>query len=155
MKKYVPWIIVICLATGWILDRNTSETFAQKKEGKTKVSETNKHTEEKVWEAFEISGLIEKRKESKRFYLPFLKRKTLSMGLYSLPKGANDRQPAHDEDEVYYIEKGKATLRIGKEDQKVEKGSIVFVKRDIQHKFHSIEEPLEVLVFFSAAKPEK
>lgn len=145
----MPWIITIFLATGWFIDRNTTEIFAQKKEVKKEISKMK----EKTWEAFEISELIEKRKKSKRRYLPFFRRNTMSMGLYSLPKGADDRQPAHDEDEVYYIENGKATLRIGDEDQKVKKGSIIFVKRDVPHKFHSIEEPLDVLVFFSAAKP--
>ena len=138
MKRYLPWCLVLLISLGWILDRNASGVFANS---------------EKTWEAFEIEDLIAKRKESKRWYLPFLKRPTLRMGLYSLPKGANDRQPAHDEDEVYYIENGKAVLRIGDDEQPVKKGSVIFVKRDIPHRFHSIEEPLDVLVFFSSAKP--
>ncbi len=146
MKKHVSWIIVILLGLGWFIDRNTSSTFASD-EQVINVSD------DKVWEAFEIKDLIAKRKRSKRFYLPFLNRPTLKMGLYALPKGATDRQSPHNEDEVYYIENGKATLQIGKEDHKVKKGSVIFVKRGIPHKFHSIEEPLDVLVFFSSAKP--
>ncbi len=153
MKKYVPWIFAFCIAMGWFLDRNASDIFAQKKDSKAEVSERKEAKKEKVWEAFEISKLIAKRKESRRWYLPFFKRETLSMGLYSLPQNADDKQPVHDEDEVYYIENGKATLRIGEEDKQVKKGTLVFVKGGIPHKFHSIEEPLDVLVFFSSAKP--
>ncbi len=144
IKNIVPWLFVVCLTTGWIIDRNTSEVFAQKQQEKI---------DEKVWEAFEVSDLIKKQRSNNRWYLSFLKRDTLSMGLYSLPKGADDRQPAHGEDEVYLIENGKAMLRIGNEERKVQKGSLIFVKRGIPHKFHSIEEPLDVLVFFSSAKP--
>lgn len=152
IKKYIPWAIVFGFAIGWFVDRNTSQVFAKQQENEVEVAYAQGSTGEKDWEAFEISDLIKKRRESKRFYLPFLKRPTMSMGLYSLPKGATDRQPAHGEDEVYYVENGKATLRIGKEDQEVKKGSLVFVKRGIPHRFHSIEEPLDVLVFFSAGK---
>ena len=141
MKRIAPWILVVLLVTGWFADRATGWTDMRTATAK-----------QKTWEAFETEELIERRKKSGRSYLPFLKRTTLSMGLYHLPKGALDRQPAHDEDEVYYIESGSAVLRIGNEDRKVRKGSIVYVKKDVPHRFHSITEPLEVLVFFSAAK---
>lgn len=155
MKKYVPWGIIVCLSIGWAIDRNARDIFARREKRSTKVSAVEKRVTEKVWEAFEMSELIAKRKRSGRFYLPFLKRPTMSLGLYSLPRAANDKQPAHREDEVYFIENGKATLRIGEHDIKVKKGSIVFVKRDIPHRFHTIEQPLDVLVFFSSAKPTK
>lgn len=137
MKKYAPWLIVICLAAGWLTDRNLNPPAAAQ--------------EEKTWEAFEISELIERRRKAGRPYLPFLKRETMRLGIYSLPKGAIDIQPAHRMDEVYYVESGRAVLQIGRDEQKVEKGSLIFVRRDQPHKFHSITEPLEVLVFFSAA----
>lgn len=156
IEKYTPWILVFCLATGWFTDRNASEIIAQKRNDEMNTTETKKstkdQTKEKVWEAFEISDLINKRQESKRPYLPFLNRNTLSLGVYSLPKDSEDKQPVHDEDEVYYIENGKATLRIGEEDRPVKKGSVIFVKRGVSHKFHSIEQDLDVLVFFSSSK---
>jgi|GEM_PF-525674 len=153
MKKYIPWIIVICLAIGWFVDTNISTTRAEIESRATNSSVKKPPEKDRVWEAFEVSELIAKRKKSRRWYLPFLKRPTLSMGLYSLPKGATDKQPIHDEDEVYYIENGRAILRVGQDDQPVKKGSIIFVKRGIRHSFHSIKEPLDVLVFFSSAKP--
>jgi quercetin dioxygenase-like cupin family protein len=44
-------------------------------------------------------------------------------------------------------------LKVGAADQPVQPGSLVFVKAGIEHRFHSIKEPLNVLVFFSSAKP--
>ena len=155
MKKYIPWIIAVCLAVGWFVDKNISTTRAAVESPAINSPVKKQLQKDRVWEAFEVSGLIAKRKKSGRWYLPFLKRPTLRMGLYSLPIGATDNQPVHDEDEVYYIENGKATLRVGKEDQPVKKGSIIFVKRGIPHNFHSIIEPLDVLVFFSSAQPNE
>ncbi|MCI0487014.1 MAG: cupin domain-containing protein [Blastocatellia bacterium] len=106
-----------------------------------------------TWDAFEIADLIARREASNRPYLQFLKVPTLSAGLYVLPAGAEDRQPVHDEDEIYYIVSGRATIKVGDEDRAVQPGSIVFVKAGIEHRFHSIKEELKVVVFFSSAKP--
>lgn len=107
-----------------------------------------------AWDAFEFAELDAKRAESQRPWLQFLKVPTLSTGLYVLKAGSDDRQPVHDEDEVYYIASGHAVLKVGTEDQQVKPGSIVFVKAGVPHRFHSIKEDLKVLVFFSAAKSE-
>ena len=106
----------------------------------------------KTWEAFELTDLIAKREESGRRYLEFLKVPTLNSGLYVLAAGAEDPQPAHDEDELYYIIRGRAILRVGEDDQPVRPGSIIFVKANVAHHFHSISEELQVLVFFSSAE---
>ena len=55
---------------------------------------------------------------------------------------------------MYYIIKGKGVLRVDGDDQPVKGGSIVYVKADIEHQFHSIEEDLTMLVFF-AEGPDK
>lgn len=108
-----------------------------------------------VWSAFELAELEARRKDSKRDYLEFLREPTLNCGLYVLPKDGVDRQTPHAEDEVYYIISGRATLKVDGKDRAVKPGSIVFVKRGIDHSFHAIEEELHVLVFFSAAKPDQ
>jgi quercetin dioxygenase-like cupin family protein len=48
--------------------------------------------------------------------------------------------------------KGKARIKVGNEDHPVQPGSIVFVEKNVEHRFHSIEEDLEVLVFFAPAE---
>ena len=102
--------------------------------------------------ALELPQLLEEREASGRPYLEFLRVPSLSMGLYVLPAGGTDTQQPHSEDEVYYVAAGRASIRVGPEDRAVEPGSVVFVEAGLEHRFHTIREPLTVLVFF--APPE-
>jgi mannose-6-phosphate isomerase-like protein (cupin superfamily) len=101
-------------------------------------------------QAFGIEELRAQREKAGRPYLPFLNVPSMRMGLYSLAVGAEDKQTPHDEDEVYYVMKGRATLRVEAEEYPVQVGSMVFVAAHAAHKFHDIAEGLEVVVFFAA-----
>jgi mannose-6-phosphate isomerase-like protein (cupin superfamily) len=103
-------------------------------------------------QAYELNQLIQQRADSDKLYLEFLKVPDLSMGLYVLPIGGTDPQSPHTEDEVYYIVSGKAQIRVAEEDRAVQAGSIVYVAKNIEHRFHSIEEELTVIVFFAPAE---
>jgi mannose-6-phosphate isomerase-like protein (cupin superfamily) len=103
-------------------------------------------------QAFELAQLISQRAESNKLYLEFLKVPDLSLGLYVLPVGGTDPQLPHTEDEVYYAVSGKAQIRVADEDRAVQAGSIVYVANNVEHRFHSIEEELTVLVFFAPAE---
>lgn len=107
------------------------------------------------FKAFDLKDLEGQMEESGRPWLPFLKVPTLSTGIYTLKVGATDRQQPHDQDEVYYVLKGKAKFEAGGEKSHVEEGSILFVKAEVPHRFYEIEQDLQVLVFFSAAGKEK
>jgi hypothetical protein len=48
---------------------------------------------------------------------------------------------------------GKAKLTAGGDTRAVAPGDAVFVAAGVEHRFHDIEEDLDVLVFFSAARP--
>lgn len=102
--------------------------------------------------AFELTDLISQQKDSNKLYLEFLKVPNLSMGLYVLPAGGADPQSPHTEDEVYYVVSGRAKIKVGDEDRDVEEGSIVYVAKNVEHRFHSIEEELAVIVFFAPAE---
>lgn len=102
--------------------------------------------------AFEIADLIQQQSQGTNRYLEFLKESTLSMGLYVLPAGGVDGQQPHTEDEVYYVVSGRGQFRLEQEDRPVKTGSILFVAANQEHRFHSIEEELKILVFF--APPE-
>ncbi len=104
--------------------------------------------------AFELASLLEQRRRSGRAYLEFLRVPSMSMGIYELPAGGVDPQKPHQQDEVYYVLKGKGMIRVGSEDQAVAPGSIVFVPAKVEHRFHSIAEDLSLLVFFSPAESE-
>ena len=103
-------------------------------------------------QAFELTELITQRKWASKAYLEFLKVPDLSMGLYVLPAGGVDPQSPHMEDEVYYVVSGVAQIKVADEDRAVQAGSIVYVAKNVEHRFHSIEEELTVLVFFAPAE---
>lgn len=103
-------------------------------------------------QAYELARIVSQRKESSKSYLEFLKVPDLSMGLYCLPAGGVDSQSPHTEDEVYYVVSGKAQIKVADEDRAVQAGSIVYVAKNVEHRFHSIEEDLTVLVFFAPAE---
>lgn len=103
-------------------------------------------------QAYELTQLLSQRTDSNKTYLEFLKVPDLSMGLYVLPAGGTDPQSPHTEDEVYYVVSGAAKIKVGDEDRAVQAGSIVYVAKNVEHRFHSIEKELTVLVFFAPAE---
>jgi mannose-6-phosphate isomerase-like protein (cupin superfamily) len=102
--------------------------------------------------AFEVHDLINEAEKASRPYLEFLRVPDLSAGIYRLPAGGIDPQLPHSEDEVYYVVSGRARIQVGAEDRVVVGGSAVYVGKNVQHKFHSIEEDLTILVFFAPAE---
>jgi mannose-6-phosphate isomerase-like protein (cupin superfamily) len=107
---------------------------------------------EKPMQAFELSELITKREWTNKAYLEFLKVPDISMGLYVLPSGGVDSQLPHTEDEVYYVVSGRAKIKVADENRDVQAGSIVYVAKNVEHRFHSIEQDLTILVFFAPAE---
>lgn len=102
--------------------------------------------------AYDLSSLVSELRKSKERYLEFLRVPSLSVGLYMLAAGSADPQQPHSEDEVYYVVEGRAKLWVGEEDRSVAPGSVVYVKAGVEHRFHSIEDDLTVLVFFAPAE---
>lgn len=109
-------------------------------------------TDVKAVEVFATSELLDKQAASGKPWLPFLKVPSLYCGMYVLKAGAGDPQNPHQDDEVYYVESGRAKIRVNDEVHDALPGSVIFVKAGAQHKFHDIEEDLKLLVFFSSTK---
>ena len=103
-------------------------------------------------DTFELSQLVTECSQSGSQYLEFIRKPSLSVGLYMLSTGAIDQQEPHTEDEVYYIVSGRASIQVDKESRPVEAGSVVFVQANIEHRFHTITEDLTILVFFAPAE---
>ena len=103
-------------------------------------------------QAYELPQLISQRAVTNKLYLEFLKVPDLSMGLYILPVDGIDPQSPHTEDEVYYVVSGRAQIQVADENRAVQAGSIVYVEKNMEHLFHSIEEELTVIVFFAPAE---
>src|SRR5205823_13896840 len=107
---------------------------------------------DKEMQAFELSRLLAAEELKNRPWLEFLRVRSLSMGVYHLKAGQEDRQQPHTEDEVYYVLQGKASFRSGEERLAVGPGSMIFVERLAVHRFYDITEDLTVLVFFAPAE---
>ena len=108
--------------------------------------------DKRTYERFESTTLIAQQLVSGKPYLEFLRRQSMSAGLYVLDAGAEDTQQPHGEDEVYYVIEGRAVLEVDGDQRPVQPGSVVYVSAGVAHRFHSIATKLSVLVFF--APPE-
>jgi mannose-6-phosphate isomerase-like protein (cupin superfamily) len=103
--------------------------------------------EKRVSNAFDI---IKENEKTNSSYGVFMRNPSISSGVYTLKKGATDEQHPHSRDEIYYIIKGKAKIKVGTENYDVTEGSLVFVEAFKEHRFFDITEDLAVVVFFSA-----
>ncbi len=101
---------------------------------------------------FNISELQKLRAQGGKSYFEFLRVPALSAGVYALPAEGKDSQSPHKEDELYYVVRGRARMRVASEEHEVSEGSVIFVAAGVQHYFHGIKEELVVLVFFAPAE---
>jgi mannose-6-phosphate isomerase-like protein (cupin superfamily) len=101
-----------------------------------------------------IADAEKHRRDSGKPYREFLRVPGMSAGIYVLPAGGIDSQAPHQEDEMYYVVRGRARMRAGMEDEAVGEGSIIFVGAGVEHRFYEITEELMVLVFFAPAETE-
>ncbi|MBM7808515.1 mannose-6-phosphate isomerase-like protein (cupin superfamily) [Geodermatophilus bullaregiensis] len=104
------------------------------------------------FQVFQLEDLERKVSESDQPYLEFLRRRGMSVGLYRLPVGAEDRQHPHAADEMYLVLRGRGTLRVRDHDVAVGPGSVVSVDHGEDHRFVDIREDLHLMVVF--APPE-
>ena len=101
---------------------------------------------------FDLSTLLAERARNGRAWLEFLRAPSLSAGVYHLKAGQPDPQQPHTEDEVYYVVSGRAFFRAGAEQLNVGPGRLIYVKRNVEHRFFDITEDLTLLVFFAPAE---
>ena len=103
---------------------------------------------------FETSELERRREATGKLYLEFLRTPSMSAGVYTLAAGSTDPQRPHQQDEMYYVVRGRARMRAGDDDQPVKQGSIILVPAGVEHRFYDIEEAITLLVFFGPAEAE-
>lgn len=85
-------------------------------------------------------------------YYEFIRNNSMSVGLYKLLAGEEDRQQPHTEDEIYVIVEGKASFLNGDTITQVAKGDVLFVEANQVHRFMEITEDLTTLVIFAPAE---
>ncbi len=79
----------------------------------------------------------------------FLRRRGMSVGLYVLPVGVEDKQAPHMADEVYVVLQGRGRLRVVDEEVAVEPGKVISVDHGEEHQFIDVTEDLHMLVVFA------
>lgn len=104
------------------------------------------------WELFDIEQIIRGGSDADVSYTEFLNVPSMHCGLYRLAKGSNDMQTPHDEDELYYVVKGSAQLKVGDQVKEVGPGSVMYVRASEEHAFFEITEDMVLLVFFATGK---
>ena len=102
-----------------------------------------------AWSLDDVEG---ERAGTGELYREFLRVESMSAGLYVLEAGAADPQSPHAQDEVYYVVSGRGRFTSGGDERAVEAGDVLFVPAQEEHRFHSIEERLSLLVVFAPAE---
>ena len=100
----------------------------------------------------ELSTIEAERATASKPYLEFLRVPAMSAGLYVLPRGAEDKQQPHYQDEIYYVLRGRSRMRIGIDDFDISPGQVIFVAAREKHRFFDIQEELALLVLFAPAE---
>ena len=103
-------------------------------------------------DTFELMDVVDELQAHGQPYYEFLRRDSLSVGLYHLAAGEPDRQRPHSEDEVYYVLSGEGAIEIDGERTPVRPGSVIFVEKAVEHRFLDYDEGLTVLVIFAPAR---
>lgn len=98
----------------------------------------------------QIADLLQ-RLGDKRYH-EFLRVPAMSAGVYVLAAGAVDKQVPHQEDEIYYVVRGKAKMRLEREERPISPGDVIFVEKKLEHRFFDITEELVLLVIFAPAE---
>ena len=106
-----------------------------------------------IWRAFDLARELEALQKSDAPYREFLRVPSLSCGVYRLPAGAEDLQAPHDEDEIYFVVSGRGRLRVDGTEQRVGRGSVLYVRATADHSFFEVEEDMTLLVFFASGGP--
>ena len=101
---------------------------------------------------YSLENLEHQRQEAGKSYLEFVRQPDISAGLYVLPVGGTDPQQPHGEDEMYVVLADKARILVGENDFPANAGDSIFVPARLEHRFHSIEEELRVIVVFAPAE---
>jgi len=113
-------------------------------------------------DAWEYADVEAARDAAGKRYHEFLRVPDLSAGIYVIEAGGTDPQQPHHQDEIYYVVRGKAKMRLesrGRAGEPVEgragersvaAGSVIFVEAGLEHRFFDVEEAeLVVLVVFA------
>jgi oxalate decarboxylase/phosphoglucose isomerase-like protein (cupin superfamily) len=87
-------------------------------------------------------------------YLEFMRLESMSGYIYELAAGTVDEQEPHDQDEIYYVVKGRSDFTVNNETIAIKPRDILYVKKFATHLFSNITEDLSLLVIFAPPDTE-
>ena len=77
--------------------------------------------------AFRLDELEAERAANEGAYLQFLRERHMSVGLYALNAGEHDPQRPHNQDEVYFVVSGRASITVGEETTRLDMTSTIVI----------------------------
>lgn len=102
-----------------------------------------------------VEDIREHHRNRGNLYWEMLRIPPMSVGFYALARRGLDPQSPHQQDEIYVVLRGRAQITIAGHSHAVAPGTVAFVPARVEHRFHSIEEPLELLVVFAPAESDQ
>jgi mannose-6-phosphate isomerase-like protein (cupin superfamily) len=103
----------------------------------------------------DIEAIVDELRASGERYRETIRVAAMSAGVYVLPAGGTDPQSPHEEDEVYYVVRGRGRFLSGDSDRAATGGAMLFVPARQEHRFHAIEEELVLWVVFAPAESSR
>ena len=104
-----------------------------------------------AWSRREMRAL---QKRGPRAYREAFRNRSLSFGVYALPRGGVDPQRPHREDELYFVLSGQADLVADGRRVTLRAGAIAFVAARVKHRFERIGRNFVVAVAFAPPESE-
>ena len=100
-------------------------------------------------EQFTKKQIEKSRDSSENIWNSFIETTTMVTGLYMLPESQDgDGTLNHGFDEINYVVKGSAKFKMNDTVIDVEPGSVMWVKRGVDHNFYDLSEDFDVFILF-------
>jgi len=105
-------------------------------------------TDEKIDQINSINDLTKIRDSKKNVWNDFLKKKSMTFGLYMLPEATGgDKALTHQFDEINLVTTGTAKFVAGREEIQVKPGSLFVVPKNTPHYFET-KNGIDVFILF-------
>ena len=107
---------------------------------------------ERVADVFAIADVLAQRAAAGRPSLEFFRRASMSLTVYHLAAGEPDLQQPNTEDEIYYVLDGMGVIDVAGEATSIKPGDVIFVAKNVEHRFRDYPNGITLLVVFAPAK---
>jgi mannose-6-phosphate isomerase-like protein (cupin superfamily) len=114
------------------------------------------NADDKPFGSFSLDDIKKKRAPGENDWEPFIRTKTIILGLYTLPKKVGgDSTLVHKMDELNYVTKSHCKFTVDDTTLNVKKGDIIFVAKGKGHYFNNLQGDFEVLIWWERKSPAK